>query len=162
RGLSRSDFNMKIGESAATVGLVFYNMELPLSDYTTLYSFGGITHRDGRAAGFYRFPKQTNAVVAEVYPDGFLPEIHSHIDDLSMTAGVRTRRQGWDVDLSLSHGENQFLFNVERTNNASLGTRSPTSFDAGRLSSAETTLDLDLLREIDTGFLERLAFVAGS
>jgi iron complex outermembrane recepter protein len=161
-GLTRNDFAMKIGESAATVGMAAYNMELPLSDAATLYSFGMLSHRFGRAAGFYRFPKQTAQVVPELYPDGFLPEIHTTLDDLSLAVGLRGRKAGWNMDLSLTHGTNSIGFNVENSVNASLGTASPTTFDAGTLIFGQTVGDLDLLRQIDTGVLRSLAFVLGS
>ena len=162
RGLTRKDFPMKVGESAATAGSIFYNMRLPFSDHAELYSFGGISHREGRAAGFYRFPKQVSQNVPELYPNGFLPEIHTRIDNLATTVGVRARYSGWDADLSLTHGRNAMLFNVEHSVNASLGTTSPTSFDAGNLSFSQTVVDFDLLRDIETQLFKSLAFVTGS
>jgi iron complex outermembrane receptor protein len=160
-GLKRSDFKMKIGEAAATDALGSFNMELPLSDEASFYSFGDIAHRSGISAGFYRFPSQTTQTVAEFYPLGFLPEIHSNINDASVTIGVR-RKGDWTVDASLTHGQNSFQFNVENSVNASYGTASPTTFDAGTLSSQQTLGDLDLVRKIDTGVFKSLAFVLGT
>jgi hypothetical protein len=51
---------MRIGESAATVGMAAYNMEVPIGERSTFYSFGDFAHRFGKAAAFYRFPKQTS------------------------------------------------------------------------------------------------------
>jgi iron complex outermembrane recepter protein len=99
--------------------------------------------------------------VVSFFPNGFLPEIHSNINDLGVTIGVR-RKGDWNVDASLTHGQNSFQFNVENSVNASLGTSSPTSFDAGTLTAQETVADLDLLRKIDTGKLKSLAFVLGT
>ncbi len=162
RGLTRDDFKMKIGDSAATVAAVNFNMEYPIGDSASLYSFGGLTHRNGLAAGFYRFPKQTSQVVLELYPDGFLPEIGSTVDDMSVGAGVRGKKAGWDLDFSVVHGRNSFQFNVENTVNASLGTRSPTTFDAGALGFAQTVGNLDLVRKLDVSQIESLALVLGS
>src|SRR5262249_25289340 len=55
-GLSRDSFKMKIGEAAAEDALGSYNMEMPIDDASTFYSFGDLGHRNGAAAGFYRFP----------------------------------------------------------------------------------------------------------
>jgi iron complex outermembrane receptor protein len=162
RGLTREDFAMKIGESGATVGLGSYNLEVPLSDHARLYSFGGVSYRQGRAAGFYRYPYQTAQVVPEIYPDGFLPEIHTRIIDLSAGLGVRGELGAWHLDLSLTHGSNSFRFDIDHTNNASLGAASPTSFHAGTLRFRETVVDLDVLRPIQTGLLGSLSFVLGS
>jgi iron complex outermembrane recepter protein len=162
RGLSREQFAMKIGESAATVGMASYNMELPLAEFATFYSFGDLSHRFGRAAGFYRFPKQTAQVVPELYPDGFLPEIHPTIDDLALGVGLRGQTAGWDVDLSLTHGRNSVRFNIENSVNASLGSSSPTTFDAGSLGFSQSVGNLDLRRRIQGRWWRSLSFVLGT
>jgi iron complex outermembrane receptor protein len=161
-GLSRSDFRMKIGESAARVGMGSLNLEYPLGDNATLYGFGGVTHRAGRSAGFYRYPYQRSQVVPDLFPNGFLPEIHTTIDDFWGGVGMRGNLGSWHSDLSLNHGQNRFHFDIQNTNNASLGVDSPTKFNAGSLAFRQTVADLDLLRSIDTGLLKSLAFVAGS
>ena len=160
-GKERSDFKMKIGEAGSTVGIGAYNLELPFGDNARFYSFGDISHRRGRAAGFYRFPKQTSQNVPEFYRFGFLPEIHSDIDDNAVTIGIR-RKGSWIVDASLTRGVNSFQFNIENSVNASLGTASPTTFDAGRLSFEQTVANLDLLKKVETPAFKTLSFVLGS
>jgi iron complex outermembrane recepter protein len=161
-GLGRDDFEMKIGEARATVGMAAYNLELPVGESSTFYSFGDLSYRFGRAAGFYRFPKQTSQVVPEYFPNGFLPQIHTTINDAAITVGLRSVQAGWNLDLSLTHGRNAFRFNVEDSINASLGTDSPTTFDAGNLSFSQTLGDVDLRRDIEVPALKRLTFVVGS
>jgi iron complex outermembrane receptor protein len=162
KGLTRDDFKMRIGEAGAEDAMGSYNMELPIDDITTFYTFGDLGHRNGDAAGFFRYPGATTQQVQPLFPNGFLPEIHSNINDVGVTVGVR-RKGDWTVDASITHGSNSFQFNVENSVNASLGTSSPTSFDAGTLSAQETLADLDLLRKIDTGgVFKSLAFVVGS
>jgi iron complex outermembrane receptor protein len=161
-GLTRDDFEMKIGESAATVGMAAYNMEVALGERATFYSFGDLTHRFGKAAAFYRFPKQTSQVVPEYYPNGFLPEIDTTIDDAAVTVGLRSEQSGWNLDLSLTHGQNAFRFNVENSVNASLGTDSPTTFDSGTLRFSQTLGDIDVRRPIEVPGLKLLTIVLGS
>ena len=160
-GLTRDDFAMKIGEAWAIAGIGAYNLEVPFSKAATFYSFGDVAHRRGRAAGFYRFPKQTSQNVPEFYPNGFLPEIHPVIDDRAITLGLR-RKGTWNVDASLTHGENEFQFNIESSVNASLGTASPTTFDAGTLRASQTVADLDLLHEVDQKVVDKVSLVFGS
>jgi iron complex outermembrane receptor protein len=160
----RDAFKMKIGEAAADEGMGSFNLELPMDDSSTFYSFGDLSHRNGNSGAFNRFPINTTQVVAnsEFFPNGFVPEIHSNINDLSVTAGVR-RKGDWNIDASLTHGQSSFQFNIENTVNASYGTSSPKSFDAGTLSAQQTLADLDLLRKIDTnGAVKSMAFVLGS
>jgi iron complex outermembrane receptor protein len=163
-GKTRDDFKMKIGESAAENAIGSYNLELPIDSNSTFYSFGDAAHRNGRAAGFYRFPFQAQQNVPSIHPEGFLPEIHSNINDLGLTVGVRRKSEDglWTADASVTHGRNSFQFNIENSVNASLGTLSPKSFDAGTLSASETVGDLDLLRKIETGAVKSLAVVLGS
>ncbi len=160
-GLTRDDFKMKIGESAATVGMGAYNMELPLDDKTKLYSFGDVSYRRGLSAGFYRFPFQVTQNVPEFYPVGFLPHIGTNISDAAIAVGMR-HKGPWQVDASLTHGRNAMTFFVENSVNASLGTASPTTFNAGTLRFSQTVGNLDLLHKIDTQAVKSLSLVLGS
>lgn len=161
KNLTRDDFRMKIGEASVTAGMGAFNLMLPIGDISQFYAFGDVSHRRGAAAGFYRFPKQVSQNVADFYPDGFLPEIHPTIDDSSITVGVR-RKGAWVVDASLTHGESGFRFDIENSVNASLGTSSPTTFDAGALASSESVANLDLLHELDVKALKKVSLVLGS
>src|SRR3989442_11219193 len=143
--------------------MAFNNAVVPLSETPEFYSFGGVGHRDGLSAGFFRLPSQQARVVPQLYPFGFLPDIHTIIDDHSTTAGVRGGVDAWDVDFSLTTGGNGFHFFVDHSNNASLGAASPTTFDAGRLSFAQTVGNLDVVRPLGGwGGLRSLSFVAGA
>ena len=160
-GLTRDDFRMRIGESQATFGVGEYDMELPFSDTGKFYSFGDVSYRRGNAAGFYRFPVQESQNVPEFYPNGFLPEIHTDIADSSFTVGIR-QKGDWTVDASLTRGTSSFRFDIENSVNASLGTASPTSFNAGELVSTETVANLDLQRKLPTDVVKAATVVLGS
>jgi len=161
RHKTKRDFKMRIGEAATTDALTSYNLEVPVNEVSTFYSFGDLSRRNGNSAGFYRFPVTENQSVPEFYPDGFLPEIHSNLLDFGITVGVR-HKGDWLVDASLTHGRSMFQFNIENSVNASWGTASPTSFDAGTLSSAETVADVDMIRKLDTTMVKSLSFVLGT
>ncbi|TMQ04185.1 MAG: TonB-dependent receptor [Deltaproteobacteria bacterium] len=161
RNKRKSDFKMRIGEAATTDALAAYTLEIPINANASFYSSGDLSRRNGSSAGFYRFPAAENQSVPEFFPDGFLPEIHSNLMDLGVTIGVH-HKGDWVVDASLTHGQSAFRFNVENSVNASWGTASPTSFDAGTLSASETVGDLDLIRKIDTDLVKSLAFVVGT
>ena len=163
RGLTRADFSMKTGQSAADVGHAMVNTVVPLGESAEFYSFGGLSYRNGVATGFFRLPNSEARVVSQLYPNGFLPEIHTGIRDGALTAGLRGVRGGWDIDFSLTHGSNSVLFNIENTNNASQGASSPITFDAGTLSFAQTVGNLDVVRLVNTkGAFNALSLVAGA
>ncbi len=144
RNQVRSDYNMRVGQSALRGGRFFANFSLPLDDAgTELYSFAGISSRRGNSAGFYRLPNQ-NRTYTPIYINGFLPEINSKINDKSIAAGIKGKIGDWDVDFSNTWGRNEFLFLISNTSNASLKQASPTTFDAGGFSFAQNTTNLDV------------------
>jgi iron complex outermembrane receptor protein len=161
RGLTRRDFTMDVGQSDATVGMAFFNAALPLTGDAELYAFGGASRRNGLAGAFFRLPNQESQSVLSIFPNGFVPRINTGIDDRSFAAGVRGTTNGWDVDFSLTHGQNDFQFIIENTVNASLGAASPTTFDAGQLSFAQSSGNLDLVRPIAARGVRALSLVLG-
>ncbi|CAM2998058.1 TonB-dependent receptor [Flavobacterium frigoris] len=149
RKLERSAFNMKVGQSSLQSAQFFLNAAYPINENLEVYAFGGTSHRTGEAAGFYRKPNQSRAYTA-LYPNGFLPEIHSTINDISAAAGLRgTIFKDWKFDLSNTFGRNGFDYNIENTLNASLRENSPTEFDAGGLAFSQNTTNFDISRKID-------------
>ncbi|EAY30141.1 TonB-dependent receptor [Microscilla marina] len=151
---------MAIGNSAGRNGQVFFNAEVPIVGGGELYANGGFSFRKGRANGFYRFPKDQNRVVLSIYPNGFSPEIHTDIVDRSLTMGLRGEKNGWNLDFSNTRGANGFDFNVENSNNASLGAASPLSAYAGGFRYGQNTTNLDISRKLDIGFDLNVAFGA--
>ncbi len=149
RGLTASDFNMRVGQSALRGGRFFANMSIPLDDQGThLYSFAGISSRTGNSAGFYRLPNQSRTYTP-AYMNGFLPEINSNIKDKSFAIGIKGKINDWDVDFSNTWGKNSFLYTIGNTFNASMQKASPFTFDAGGFSFAQNTTNLDISQFYD-------------
>ncbi|SHJ06318.1 iron complex outermembrane recepter protein [Arenibacter nanhaiticus] len=149
RGLERSDFNMRVGQSSLRGGRFFANLSIPLDDKgTEMYSFAGISSRTGNSAGFYRLPNQSRTFTP-AYPNGFLPEINSHIKDQSLSLGIKGMIGDWNVDLSNTYGKNSFLYTIGNTFNASMQNASPTLFDAGGFSFSQNTSNLDINQFFD-------------
>ncbi|WP_445956612.1 TonB-dependent receptor [Yeosuana sp.] len=152
RGLVASDFNMRVGQSALRGGRFFANFSLPLDDQgTELYSFAGISSRQGNAAGFYRLPNQERTYTP-AYMNGFLPEINSDIRDKSLAVGIKGKINDWDVDFSNTFGRNEFFYTIGNSFNASMQNASPTFFDAGGFSFAQNTTNLDISKFYDDIF----------
>ncbi|MWB95387.1 TonB-dependent receptor [Flavobacterium sp. GA093] len=147
RNLQRKDYNMRIGQSSFESVQFFLNAAYPITDKLEAYVFGGTSYREGESAGFYRRPNQSRSYTG-LYLNGFLPEIHSTINDLSAAAGLRgTIFRNWNFDLSNTYGRNAFDYNIENTVNASLREESPTEFDAGGLRFAQNTTNFDMNRK---------------
>jgi iron complex outermembrane receptor protein len=149
RKLERSNFNMKVGQSSLQSAQFFLNGAYPITENLEVYAFGGTSYREGEAAGFYRRPNQSRAYTA-LYPNGFLPEIHSTINDVSAAAGLRGKIfENWNFDLSNTYGKNRFDYNIQNTSNATLREKSPTEFDAGGLGFSQNTTNFDVSRKFD-------------
>ena len=143
RGQGRKDYNMRVGQSGLRSGKFFFNGEVPLTEKSTLYAFGGMSVRNGDAAGFYRLPSQQRAFTP-VYIDGFLPEIHSSILDKSISAGIKSKIGEWNVDFSNTWGQNSFDYNIKNTLNATMQYATPVEFNAGGFAFTQNTTNFDM------------------
>ncbi|MCV9931473.1 TonB-dependent receptor [Flavobacterium sp. LS1R47] len=148
RGQERSDYNMSVGQSELASGQLYYNAKYPLTEITSLYSFGGASYRNGKSYAFNRLPNGAGTFT-QVYANGFLPEIESDILDLSSAVGLTTQLFGFDTDISTNLGTNSFKYDVNNTINATLGTNSADRFYAGKVSFLQSTTNLDLSKKYD-------------
>jgi len=147
----------RMGGSGTTNAGIFINSEIPVSDKSTFYAFGGYNYRLGQATGFVRRPNQSGRQ-SGLWPLGFAPHLDSDIQDLSAAFGFRTELKGWNVDLSNTYGGNSFGWTIFNSNNASLGLESPTSFNAGLLSYNQNVINLDVAKTLDVGFPLNVGF----
>jgi len=145
RGQQAHDYNMRVGQSKLRSGKFFFNGEVPLSEKGTLYAFGGMSLRNGEAAGFYRLPSQQRAFTP-VYINGFLPEIHSTILDKSLSAGIKSMIGEWNIDFSNTWGKNSFDYNIQNTSNATMQYSTPVEFNAGGFAFTQNTTNFDMSR----------------
>ena len=146
-GFSREN-NMAIGNSQVrNLGAVI-NLGLPITKATEFYLTANYNYRQGQAAGFYRYPNQARQVDLTLYPNGFLPQIHSTINDRSVLMGVQgVSQSGWRYDFSNVYGGNSFRFDIKNSMNASLGANSPREFYAGTLAFNQNTTNLNLAKD---------------
>ena len=166
--------NYHWGDGLEKDAMTFANFRMPLNDGGTseLYAFGGYSHRAGTGNGFWRyFDKNKNW--PNFYPQGFLPQFHPDVADYSGVAGFRSNVSGWSLDLGGSLGSNRFDYDLEHTNNPSLGPCLATacapgpdgllgtaddpgipnklSFFAGRLQRTEAIASLNLAKPVHLG-----------
>ena len=161
RGLSREDFNMRVGQSKLKTGQLYVNSEFELGANMKGYVFGGYSYKDGNAAGFYRLPNQSRTATS-IFPNGFLPEIASAVIDKSLSAGLKGKIGRFNYDLSNTFGQNTFDYTIKNTVNTSLNYPSKTSFNAGGLGFSQNTINLDMDTKVDWLQGLNLAFGAES
>lgn len=152
RGQTRSDYNMRIGQSAIRGGKFFANMSIPLDKHgTEFYAFGGISFRNGEGAGFYRLPNQ-NRTYTPIYINGFLPHILTDIKDKSISMGIRGETKGWEIDFSNTFGNNSMMYTIDNSLNASQLNASRTSFNSGGYQFSQNTTNLDISKRFGNIF----------
>jgi iron complex outermembrane receptor protein len=148
----------------------FVNGGFEFSDSAEFYTFGSYGIRNGNGAGFYRRSSDvrnrdwsaSTTTFVPIYADGFLPLIASEIVDISAAAGLRGAMSGWDYDLSVVYGSNRLDYEIENTVNTSLGgTVSARRFDAGGLRSGQTSINLDMRRDLDIGIGQSVSLAVG-
>jgi iron complex outermembrane receptor protein len=161
RNNGRALVNHRQGDSDSRDIGGFLNAGLPFGPSVEGYLFGGISRRDGEAAGFFRRANDARTV-RSIHPDGFLPLISTTIDDASAVAGVRGDLAGFRFDLSGVYGRNTFAFDVLNSNNVSMGNASPTDFYAGTLRFDQATANLDLSRSLRLGLAEAVNVAFGA
>lgn len=148
RGLTRKDFNMQVGQSKLNNHQLFANIEVPISDDWKVYTFGGFSTRHGTSGGFYRKPNQSRTFTG-LHANGYLPQIGTDVQDVSLSAGIKGKWNGWNIDLSNTFGQNSFDYTIKNTGNTSLRFASPNEFDAGGLKFSQNTINLDFSKKYD-------------
>lgn len=156
RGLTRNDFDMRIGNSEVKGGGVVINADIPLSERLDVYAFGQYNNKKGNAAGFYRYPNGVPAAVRTnvfaVYPNGFLPEINSDVTDISAAAGIRGKLGKWRFDLSNTFGKNDFDYRITNSVNYTQAVSIANfqrEFNAGGNGFSQNTINLDFGRKFE-------------
>jgi iron complex outermembrane receptor protein len=154
-----------VGDPETEDYLTFLNAQVPIGQSSFAYAFGGWSHRDALAPGFYRRALQFTQTWSQIYPLGFLPLIQTSVTDGSGTLGVRGTKSQWYWDLSLQYGRNGMDFNIENTLNASLGPNIPpnkTGFYAGTFVADQLVANLDFSRELEVGLAGPLNVAFGT
>ena len=81
-------YSFKKNNSIKLNNKFFTNLSLPVSENAEVYSFGGISFRQGLGYGFLREPWRPKGNTAS-NPNGFLPGIQSDIVDKSFAVGIK-------------------------------------------------------------------------
>lgn len=152
-------YRREFGDASAESFSAFFNSEIPVATNTSFYAFGGYTHRFTDAYAWSRDPDDDRNV-KEIYPNGFDPRIQSAIDDNSISVGLRTEHNGWNIDLNNTYGKNKMHYYVDGTLNATLLAKSPTHFDAGGFWFSQNTTGINFSKPFDVAAGLNVAFGA--
>ncbi|MGB7393424.1 MAG: TonB-dependent receptor [Pricia sp.] len=150
RGLTNKDFSTFAGIPASSLGVISFNMAIPLSIESEFYAFGdvGYKYTEGFSC-FYRRAAQPDRFNYDLYPNGFRPQIFSNQTNIGFTAGTRGNLGDFNFDFSNTFGKNSMRFDAFNTFNASLQGASPTEMDLGKHTFYQNTTNFDLSRRFD-------------
>jgi iron complex outermembrane receptor protein len=146
---------MTVGQPEMEKKDVFINMEHPVGENSTLYSFHGLTTRNGQSFAYYRAPYWRNDVADANFitrnPEDFIgyqPTFETKINDHINALGIRfPLAEGWNADASVTYGANDVDVTVNNSVNrdylADHGT-SPRSFNPGGYSFTNIVGNFDV------------------
>ncbi|TAA39681.1 TonB-dependent receptor plug domain-containing protein [Pseudoxanthomonas winnipegensis] len=143
-----------IGDPDVNAGAVSANTSFDFSDHLSAYATAVASKRDIDSYAFYRSKNHNNqsALLAQFYPDGYVPVINQYSKDRSLIAGLKGNTDGgftWDV--SYNYGYNKIDYHTRNTINYTLGAASPTSFYDGALEYTQNIFNADFTQALDWG-----------
>lgn len=106
----------------------------------------------------------------ELFPGGFVPRFGGDTSDAAIVIGARgtlSIGEGLNYDISYSYGNNETVFFINNTVNASLGPAQPfgnngvTSFNPGAYEQTDNNFNLDVSYGLPVGFASDLNIAAG-
>jgi iron complex outermembrane receptor protein len=146
---------MTVGQPEMEKKDFFVNMEHPLGENATIYSFHGYTTRNGKSFAYYRAPYWRNDVANANFitrdPEDFIgyqPTFETKINDHINAAGLRFQlAENWNADASVTYGSNDVDVTVNNSVNrdylADHGT-SPRTFNPGGYRFTNVVYNLDI------------------
>lgn len=142
------------GDPQVDAGAVSANAGFDFSDNVSAYATAIASNRDIVSFAFYRSRNHSSqgALLAQVYPDGYVPEINQLSQDRSLVAGIKgDTGSGWKWDVSYNYGYNHLKFYTQNSINYSLGASSPHRFYDGALEYTQNVLNADVSKPLEIG-----------
>ena len=145
---------------------VAYNLDLPLNDAVTLYSFSTLATRENNDGQNFRLPNGRNTITTgpNGFPDGYSPYWLVNETDFQSAFGARGDDigiGGWAWDLSSTYGRNYAKQRTYDNQNPSLGENTPNKFTSGIYIADQWTSNVDLKNSYDIGLAKPLDVAFG-
>jgi iron complex outermembrane receptor protein len=139
------------GDPQVDAQAVSANAGFTFSDQLSAYATAIASNRDIVSYAFNR-SRNHNALTAQFYPNGFVPEIAMLSQDRSLLAGLKGRNDaGWTWDLSYNYGYNHIDFHTQNSVNYALGAGSPRRFYDGSLEYTQNVANADITKQLNLG-----------
>ena len=159
---------MIVGRPDLQQKTIFANITHPVGENANFYMTHGYSERWNRSFAYYRFPgwRRDVADVGFLTPNpedfvGYHPTFEGDIKDFFNVVGVDfDLANGWNLDLSVTHGKNSIFYTVNRSVNRdylSDNGWSPTTFKPGGYAFSNIIQNADLTKS----FSDQVSFSAG-
>ena len=150
-GKTSRDYRQRNGDARMLNYRAVYNAGVVFSEKARLYSFGTYNYRRGQAVAPWVLPSANEAdlIDRDGFRLGYQPDINTRINDGAAVLGLDVRLGRWNLDLSQSAAVNRMRYDLSNTLNPSLGTASPTTFDAGGLQLTQYVTNATFSRLFD-------------
>lgn len=167
---------MIVGRPDLQQKTIFANITHPVGDNAEFYMTHGYSERWNRSFAYYRFPgwrrdvasagflnTDTDGLDSDGYSDfvGYHPTFEGDIKDFFNVVGVDfDLANGWNLDLSVTHGKNSIFYTVNRSVNRDYLKEhgwSPRSFKPGGYAFSNIIQNADLTKS----FSDQVSFSAG-
>ena len=120
------------------------NAAFPVLNDSELYVTGLLSRKDSTNVAGFRTPGTST-----MFPNGFGPEVNPILLDSGLTVGLRgILTEEVKYDLSNTFGASNGDFTTDNTANITLGSKSPTSFDAGSVNYLQNTVNASISRAL--------------
>jgi iron complex outermembrane receptor protein len=152
----------RFGDGDVHQKTIYLNAGKPLGDGWEVFGWAGGQQRQTETAATYRIPTDPTKNILAVYPNGFVPHIHTHNEDYNTGAQLKGDLAGWHSSFAAGYGWNEIKFDTVNTLNASLGPTSPHSFYAGKMIYGQAVGNADFDRDFDVGMAGPLNVAFGA
>lgn len=154
----------KLGDPDVDQSALSLNANLKIGE-NNLYLSAMSSARDITSFAFYRSKNHSGqgALLAQVYPNGYVPEINQDARDRSVVVGLKgVSASGWNWDLSYNLGDSRLDFRTQNTINYALGATSPRSFYDGALQYTQQVVNADFSKAVNIGLEYPATFSVGA
>lgn len=159
---------MIVGRPDLQQKTIFANITHPVGENAKFYMTHGYSERWNRSFAYYRFPGWRRDVADAGFltptPEefvGYHPTFEGDIKDFFNVVGVDfDLANGWNLDLSVTHGKNSIFYTVNRSVNRDYladNEWSPTTFKPGGYAFSNIIQNADLTKS----FSDQVSFSAG-
>ena len=159
---------MIVGRPDLQQKTIFANITHPVGENAKFYMTHGYSERWNRSFAYYRFPGWRRDVADAGFltptPEDFVgyhPTFEGDIKDFFNVVGVDfDLANGWNLDLSVTHGKNSIFYTVNRSVNRDYlrdNGWSPTTFKPGGYAFSNIIQNADLTKS----FSDQVSFSAG-